>query len=247
MRVTKFLITILCFLILIANVNAAECSNAEKVALGKEAVAVKVNYEEAQEAYKSDEIYPPDGHVDDENYVAYYNYFKINFYNLTENIFIEVTNDKTKETTTIKYEDTNDGFYQMKYYQINQVSSFTYTIYASVKTNCNREVIKKGMISLPAFNPYHEYSKCKLVEDFALCAKYLNVDITYEKFMKEIDKEIEKRNKKQEITEQNKVSNTIKNFLEKNKKEIIIGSIASVVLIGAIVVLIIRKHKERAI
>ena len=70
---------------------------------------------------------------------------------------------------------------------------------------------------------------------------------TYEKFMKEIDKEIEKRNKKQEITEQNKVSNTIKNFLEKNKKEIIIGSIASVVLIGAIVVLIIRKHKERAI
>lgn len=245
----KYYVLLIILMLFVPLVNAEECSNAEKVSLGKEALSVKINYVEAQKAFKSDEIYPPDGHENDENYVAYYNYFKINFYNITENISVELENKDTKEKITIDYKDTNEGFFQYDYYDINEVTKFNYTIYASYRTNCSREVLKNGDLNLPAFNPYHEYAKCKLLDNFPLCKKYLNTNITYEKFMTEIDKALEKKeNKKNQNTKkEDGFIVAIKKFIEENKTTVLIGSIVFVVIIGIVVVVVIRKKRRRVI
>lgn len=247
-RLKKYLLFIL-LLILIPSVNAEECSNAEKVALGKEATAIKVGYEEKEGEYDPNVVAPPDGYTDG-NHRVKYNYFIINFTNITENVYIEISNEEKNYDKKIFYSDAYNGKYSFDWKNINTTNRFEYSIIANVDSSCDGTVLKKGVLNLPAYNPYHTFSKCQDYPEFSLCQKYVNTNLTYDQFIKKLDKYIAQQEKKEEEKRKKEQASFLDNlvkFIKNNKMLVLIVSVVVTTIVGAIIILIVRNRKRRLI
>lgn len=248
MKKTIFIFFFIIFIFSTSSVYAIECPNADIVNLRKSAAELKVSYDEVTGVRDPNEFGPPDGYTE-ENYVSYYNYFEVKFLNINENIFIKVTNNITEEEKIINFKDTENGVYKFDWKDTSRVTNLKYTVYASDKTNCYSFELKKGSLTLPAYNPYHIHNKCIGYEDYSLCHKYVNFNITYDSFIDKIDKHIEEMKKEdEEKKEQEKnILHQVNTFYKKNKKIILIIS-GGIILIGGFVIgLNIRKKRSRAI
>lgn len=248
MKIVKTFIFFIYFIIFIPNVSAAECTNAEKVSLGKEAVGVKVGYKEMKAEKDPNTYVPADRENTETNYISYYNYFELQFFNLTENLFIELKNDYNSDIQYIRYNDLDNGIYRLNWNNINQVTTFNYKIIASDNTNCSGKVMKTGIITTPAYNPYYNSQRCETIPDYYLCQKYISTSIDYNYFAKKVDAYLEKINKTPENKEEDKsTTDIIQDFISENKNTILIITIGVFLVIGVAVVVIIRKRRSRLI
>lgn len=256
-KLNKLLVILVSLFVFNINTLAVEekenlCESSEKVDLGKKAVSVKVSYEEAEGKSAPGVNYPPEGYKGDpKDYVLEYNYFIVTFMNITPEIFVKVTNNLNDKVETINYDDTKDGTYKIEWYGVNQNITYTYKIYGSKKTHCPEIELKKGILSLPVYNNYYDYSICDGHEDYYLCKKYINSPVSYEEFMikmnKYIKKEEAKEKKEEQKKEQHGILETVKEYYNKNKKTILIlGSIVAVCLV-ALIIIEIRKIRKRVI
>lgn len=249
MKYLKLFIILTIIFIFVPAVNASECTNTEKVDLGKLATSVKVGYEEETGILNKGSFTPPEGY-DEDNYVAEYYYFKVNFYNISENISIEIENDYNDEVKVINYEDTINGNYSFDWKHINQITKFTYKILGAKETNCRTTVLKTGILTLPSYNRYYGHAKCEGHEKLEICQKYTNTVITnkvfeskMEKYLKEQDKENEENYDETQLSMFDKIFK----YIRENQMKVIIISISSLVALGVIVGIIIRKRRGRVI
>ena len=227
----------------------SNCNLDENVALSKEVMNIKTNFEEKERILDPSEYYLPEGYTGDPNdFQLKEDYFQVNLINVTENFYVKITSNDKSFSKTITYNDVKDSVASFNWKDLSKVETLKMKIYTSDKTSCPNEEYRILYLTLPRYNDYHEYAQCSVIPKSSLCQKY----VTYEEvglpyFIKKTNEEIEKKFEKDKDKDKNKDNksfwNKLKNFLKENKKYILIG--LSIILVVGIVVLVIYFQKKK--
>lgn len=118
------------------------------------------------------------------NVLANYNYyeangtvkFKITINNLTSNTYIY---DAVKKQTYY-----SNGEITLDNYGPNQ--TVEYKIYSNI-SYCKGQYLNSIFVTLPPYNPYYKDKLCSGIEDYKLCQRWSNVNLTYDEFKKQIN------------------------------------------------------------
>ena len=172
---------------------------------------------------------------------------KVNILNVTEDIYINLINNSTKEEKKYTYSDTNNGLITFELRDVSSVVNYTIEIYAATST-CAGELIRKTEFLTPQYNEYSELDVCGEYPDFYYCQEFLLGDnISREAFMERIE-EYKKNNEPKEQTKVDKnIWDSIKEFYQKHQMPINI--IGSVIIIGGVigVVILVKKRRSRVL
>lgn len=241
-QLKKLFLVFVISLFFCANVSAtSQCSNEEQAKLNKMVANVKATYEEGEGVLDTEEYPLPDEILSAENpedYSSTYNFFKISITNITDNIYVVVTNDYDDSKYTFSSSNTNNGVALFNWELINQVTTFTIKVYASSNTSCADELYKTLYLTTPRFNEYYFYEACSEAPDFEMCQKYVTFkDVDLDTFLTKLDKYLSKNNKKAD-------EETKENFFEKNKIEIIIGGAVLIAAIGVGTFVVIKRRRS---
>lgn len=215
-------------------VNAA-CSYTEKAEANTKAANIKINYEVVEDKQESDMG------------TSINEYFKISILNVTKELYVVVSNDVTNDKVTYTFDDAKDGVITFNWDNIETVTNFTFTIYASNQTPCYNEELKTIRKQTPRFNDFSNRAICDGMEDFYLCQKYTNIaEIDESMFIEKVasfkDGKITEEGKDAETE---KKGNSIISFLRKNRWYIIGGLL--VIATGSGVAIVIRNRKYREV
>ena len=252
MNKAKILLTsALSFILFTSNVFAA-CNYEEKAKLNNESANVKANYEiKERELTKDEYTAPPDAIPTDEqeSYVPKTEYIEVNILNLTENLYVTVKNDVTKEVKTYNYSDAVNGNITFNWNEIGSIANLTIKVMASNTSDCNGQTLRTLYLTLPRYNEYSEYDVCDRIPDYYMCQRFVTYDdFKYDDFSENVTKEIKTRNKKEEEQkENNKWYKKVGNFIVEHKTGFIIGGISLVVVAGGATYIIIKKRRRNII
>ena len=156
----------------LTSVNAA-CDYARQVELATEASNVNVTYE-VKEIATGNQI-PSDlgeGMID-ETYFG----VEINIYNLTEDLYIVVTNSRDGDEQTYYYDDTDNGTLQILRGNDGLTDIVTYTI--SVRSNvmeCSGDEYRIIEIITPKYNYFSAEPQC-VGSDAYYCEEYITQEL----------------------------------------------------------------------
>ena len=219
---------------------ASVCSYEKQKEISKSAANVKITYEEAKAELDPSTYSYPEG-ADPETYVAYYEYFKIKILNITEDIYLKLENSSNEEVKYIEYKDTDEGTFTIAWENLEDVTTFSYTIYSSTKTGCPDEEFRKGVMTTPKLNEFYTSELCVDIPDYYLCQKYITTNVSSSKFV-ELAKAENKKNKKEEIIEKEKKDK------EKETKNIknIFFVVTSIIIVGGGIAIVIVSKKRRS-
>lgn len=203
-------------LIIIVPAKAATCNYEEKAKLNKEANLVEAKYE-VIEIETDDNI---DGVIqefeDETGLISGYG-LKINVLNLTENLYVEITDDISPEVIYAEYNASTNGKFEKEYgvNDVDYIRNVNIAVKASKNTSCYGETIKIMKLVLPRFNHYSYNEACVEHPEFSFCQTFTTMsEISYKTFQKELTSYLngEKKAeiKKEEKDFQEKVASSIK-------------------------------------
>lgn len=250
-RLKAMFLTVVTFMFATTFVNAASrCDATEAANLNREVVNIKASYEEAEGVLDPDEYLRPPA-IEGEEYDYTYNYFKITIMNITENFYIEVTNDQNNQKLRFDYSDSEDGVVTFDWEGLSEVTNFTIKVYASNNTKCSGETYRTVYLTTPRYNSYYNYAICNEASDYYMCQKYVSFkDVDYYTFMESVNKYIEKKEQEDSEKEAEKNDNFLKkagNFIAEHKTAFIVSGVVVVVVAGVAVTVIIRKRRSSEI
>ena len=237
----KSVIYVLCGLLSFCSLitaKATTCTNEEYVKLKQVASNVGHTYEEKQEEVdpntylKNDEVgYGP----------LYESYLSVIFSNITNDIYIKISNDYNDEVKYVRYQDTKDGIYSFDWKNIDKITKFTYEVYSSTETSCPDEKYYTGYIILPKYNEVSESAMCNGLNDFEPCNRYITTNMDPAEQERRIQEKI-KIVEEKEAKKNKKWYQKIGDFGKKYAVVIIAGSI--IVIVGVATVVVDKKRKR---
>ncbi len=192
----------------------------------------------------------PDGLTDEEyeNYVYMMKFFRVHINNITEDLYVVVTNKNTKESKTYNYSDTSNGNISFDEVVSSQIVNYTIDVYASSKTNCGSKKLRTFYITTPKYNSLSEYSLCEGIKEFYLCHEYLNVEVDTENFESLTTQYREGKIKADgSINDGDKKDNGFLGFLKNHVGTVIIVSVLIVTIGGLVIVIIVKKQRSKII
>lgn len=235
-------------------VNAASrCDTTTTANLNREVVNIKANYEEKErEVTLTDDMQSDECLTTGNCTPLIENYFQVNILNLTENFYIEVINDVSKEKMTYTSANAVDGVVSFEWNNLLDVTTFTIKVYSSEATGCAGEAFRTLYVTLPRLNEFYDYSVCSLLPDYYLCQKYVSFDeVDFEVFSKGIDKKLaemaDNSSDKDNDGNKDKWFDNTTDFIKEHKVAFIAGGIILVAAISVVVVVIIRKRRREVI
>lgn len=234
----------------IKNVNAA-CDATETNRLNNLANKIKTSWDIIIKEEKPGENYGiPDGLTEEEikNYVIELKYFKIYIHNITEDLYVRVTNKKTNEAKEFYYQDTDNGTATFEVLVTDKIVNYDVVVYASNKTECLGTELKKTSFATPMYNHYSEYEICNGIEEYYLCHEYLNMDTSFDNFW-DSARQYRDNKEKEEIKrqEEEKKNKGLIGYIKEHKGTVIITSILVIGIGGIVTVIIVKKQRSRII
>lgn len=229
---------------------ASSCSYSEQAELNEIVSHVNANYE-IVDVYKG-KVYDLD-HPDENGYIKEVDYyikaFNINILNITEDIYVKVSNNYNDEVKTFRYSDAQDGVITFQTTEVENLITYTIEVYSN-KYACAGEMFRKLTLTTPLYNNYSERPQCEGNKDFYYCQEFITSEnISYTEFVEKINKYTEQ--KQVEVEKQQEEN---KNFFEKLKKfykdnAIVINSVGvAIVVMGvATTVVLIKKKRSRVL
>ncbi len=219
----------------------AKCSTEEKAELNSLASNVKANYEEAQREMDKSEYSVPEsliGTEEEETFVAYEDYFKINIMNITDKIRVEVSNNYDSSKEYFNSSNTTDGVGTFDWNHLDKVTIFTVKVYADGDNKCTTDALRTLRIRTPRYNYYYSYDLCNAAKELDVCQKYVTFnDLDYNTFILKVE---------QYIAENEKPLFGNKAKTEKRNK-IILGGVLAAAVIGVATVVIVMKKRSKEI
>ena len=223
----KILIPLLFFYV---NVYADECSYKEQANLNKESALVKANYELKEE--KTTRTSESGKEYDEINYE-----FVISFYNITENLSLEVTDSLKKQKESIYFRDTDSGKYTITSKDQDNIITYDIIVYSNTD-NCGRRRLRSFSFTKPKYNMYSEYLICQGHEDLPYCQKFVTSEVNMD--INQIVNKITEIDNSKGDGEDEKDNKFLK-FLKENYIYIIGGT---VMVAGGVVGVIIYRKKR---
>lgn len=171
----KCLLCLICMLFLIpVTTKALMCSNEKKARFREQAKNISVNYEYTE---TEDDII-----------------FNIKFTNVPSEFYIfNVENGDRNSTDNCEIVISN----------VEKNKSYKYWVYTT-DSLCDEEVLYTHYITIPAYNKYYKDKLCTGIEDYKLCSKWLNTNMSYEEWQSKVNKYLKSLEKKEEVIEEEK-------------------------------------------
>lgn len=215
MIIKKIILFFLCFLC--CEMVHAECTDEKIAELKEQSNNIEVKYE-----YK-DNLYNEDFDM------SVVNIFDIYIYGLTDDLYINVSDDD------LFYDSNNlvDGV--LKIENINGGSSFKFDVYSN---ECAKK-LKTINFNVPYYNSFYENELCKTRQDASVCSKFLNYELSYEKFKNEIEKYDKDKNPS---NDGNNDTLNILNIILNNLIYIALGVL--IIIIVVVFIVIYKKRRE---
>jgi len=213
-KILTFLIVMFLFNI---NVSAASlCSYQEQTELNSKAANIKVSYEIVEET------------IEFEDGESSMKLFKIEILNVTDEFYVLIKNDVTKDEKIYYSSDAKDGVITFDWDYAETVTNFTIQVYTTNNTNCAEEKYKTFYLTTPRYNEFYNIETCQELTDFYLCQEYVTFgEISREKFLTQINnyKNGDVNNEGENPVEptEPKVVDKIFEFIDNNKLYIISG------------------------
>lgn len=244
-----FLLATFCFIPNLVHAESA-CSYSEQVEINNIVANVRANYEPVKiYAGKTLDIDNQDenGNIPEIDY--YERGFNISILNITEDIYVKVSNDKDGNVITFRYNDTQDGVAMIQTSETTKMVTYTIEVYSN-KYSCIGEMFRKFTITTPIFNDYSSLATCQENPEFYYCQEYLSSEnITLNDFLEKMnDYKTQKEEKKKEEEEKNKsFLQKIKEFYKKYTIFINLGGSLVVIAGVATTVILIKKKRSRVL
>lgn len=214
---------------------ASLCSYKEQTEINQKAANVKVTYEVVTDTV----------HFEDMDSTM--EVFDISIFNITEELYVIVKNNITREEKTFTHSDTVDGVATFRWTYAESVTNFTIQVYTTNKTSCPDEKFKTFYLTTPRYNEYYDVEVCQELSEFYLCQKFVTFsEISEEKFFTQLEnyRNGDVNNKGEEIPNKDeKLTDKIFNFLDENKWFIIGGLV--VIVGGSLIIYRVRTKKQR--
>lgn len=171
--------------------------------------------------------------------------FQITLLNVTEDIYVKVSNNQDDEVRTFKNSDAINGVITFLSDRVFELTTFTFEIYAN-KYSCIGEQFRKFTITTPMYNSFSKYEVCNDNPDFYYCQEFIPTEnISSREFYSKINEYQEE--KKEEIKQQEKNKSFIeklKEFCQNNK--LIVYSIGIVIGVAGVATTVILVKKKRS-
>lgn len=231
----------------------AECDAAESNKLSSLANNVRSSQDVIEKEVDPDPDWnPPDGLTEEEmnNYVYKLKFFRIFISNITEDLYVTVTNNTTKATKTFNYSDTTNGTVSFDEEVGFQIINYTVDVYASSNTGCASKKLRTFYVTTPKYNTFSEYSNCEGIREFYLCHEYLSVeaDTTLDKFISLTDDYRAGKIKADgSINDGEKKDEGLLGFIKNHKGTVIGASIVVIAIGGLVIVIIVKKQRSRIV
>lgn len=235
-KVITFIVVM--FLLNIRVSAASLCSYQEQSELNSKAANIKASYEIIKEVTdNNDDAYADTVLIED--------YLKVSIANVTEEFYVLVKNDYTKEQKTYTAKSAKDGIISFDWKNTDAVTNFTIQVYTTNKVKCPDERIKTIYLTVPRYNKFSNRDICLEHTDFYLCQEYVtfaeidNIKFT-EQMVKYLNKEVDNKGEVQEEPTPSTPTDIIFNFINTYKWYIII-----VILVGVFAGVSIYKAKTK--
>ena len=222
------------FLLGMTSVKADNCKYTEQEKLQEEASKISIKKSVTSVVDKSAVC------EDGQSECIYKDLYEINILNLSDNLYIEATNDLTEEEMFFTSKDADeDGIITFTWDNIDKVTHFTFKVYASEKTECYTKYLAQQLLTLPRKNEHYYYRYCDGIEDNELCQEYVEYDeIPYAEQVEKI-KEYKASLEKEETTKKGFFAKLL-DFLKSYGVFIVLG----IIVIGAVIFVIIKLRKR---
>ena len=160
--------------------------------------------------------------------------------NLSDNFYIKYSNNVNDDTKIYKSSDSLEGIISFNWIDLSKVTTMTFKVYTSNKTNCKDELYRTVYLTLPRYNSYSSWSWCDGQENNSACHKYVTYgEMTYGEFLKRLSSENNKTS-----TNTNNVVNPTDNANNGNYVTYILFGVG-VVILSIIIVLVTRKKRSK--
>lgn len=250
-KIAKGVLTALLMFCVVNSVNAAECSYERQVQLNDLAATVKETYQAVEvDTGRTTYYIDPETEIIDPNRVVKImeKGFEVSVLNITEDLYLEVSEDGTNTTKTYRYSDATDNTVKLGTVVADKV--ITYTIKVKAATgDCAGTDLRTITLVLPRYNSYSELSYCDDNPNFEYCQEYITgEDITYEEFLERTQNYVEPNKTTTEKTDEDTTfADKLKDFYKKNKKVILIAGGAIVIMGVATAAIIVIRRRSRLI
>ena len=249
-RLLPFIFTLTLFFL--GGYNAyAVCDATEMNRLNSLAVNVGVDYEIVElEIPVNEDVNPPDGLDADEEYIPRKDHFKFYITNITEELYVVVTNELTEEKRTFTFDDAENCVITFADMTTVDMVDYTFEIYSSSVTNCPDTLLYTWYETTPMRNLYSHSSFCIGIEEFYLCHDYLSVQVSFEN-LEELTREYREGHLNQDgeevIVDEEEKDNGFMAFVEEHMTVIIIAAVIIVAAGGLITFVVIKKQRSRIV
>jgi len=195
--------------LLIGNVvEAASCSLEKQVQINNAAGAVTADAAPYEYQYVANNTETGE----EETVTAYTGMLYV--YNLTEDIYAEVSFDHDKKT--VYHTDAFDDVVTVPTGGMAIVKNYTVSIYPTDKS-CGKNVIRQIQVTVPRQNYYYNEQMCKDYPDYFYCSQFMTVDnISYSDFAKGVSDYAAKVKKEEEESRRQGITEIASNFVKKN-------------------------------
>jgi len=234
---------LIAFFGIIPLVNAASTCNYEtQIKLRQAANNVNVNQETGWHGtgeFEESEVEEETGNTEFEIMDVYSN---VSIYNITEDIYIEITNKNDAEIKRYYYKDTKDGSISWTI-DAYEITNYEIKIFSN-ETDCLGEEYRKIDLTTPKYNNHHGMPYCNDNKEY-YCAEFITqeINMTEEQLKKRAEEDELKRNSEERPNEEKKN----KNFLEIYGIYIVLG-ITVVIVIGVCIrVLLVKMKRSKTI
>ena len=251
-KIRVLIFTLMLFMIGGKYVYAA-CDATEMNTLNSLAANVGKSYEIiTKELTKEETSFEPPGGItveEYENFVFEVDYFKIYITNITEELYVVVTNENTGEKKTFNYDDTDNGTAMFEEMVGTEIVNYTIEIYSSDSTNCRDQRLYIQYLTTPMYNTASESSFCTGIEDFYLCHEYLSVDVDFTNFMEKTEEyraSHTSSDAEEEIPDEESESGFL-NFVQDHWLIVLGISVAVLAAGGLITFVVIKKWRSRIV
>ena len=155
------------------DVSALSCSSTENLEIKKAANQVQSSYD----VEDNSKIVPLKVGNNKTTYTIPNYIYKINIYNIKDDIYVVLSNDVDNVQVNVSYEDTKNGVYTYEHYDYSNIYNYKLSIYSN-RVMCKGDLVGTKKITTPKYNPYSEYEYCKTSsEDF--CKKFVKEDFDF--------------------------------------------------------------------
>lgn len=247
-KIGSLALVLVVFVVGISGVRAATCETSEMNRLRALANNVNASYEEVYVPIGSDTYTPPDGIPDDldEEYEALGSVFDTSITNLTEDMYIEVTDSHDKNPKKYYYKDTENGKITFRNNNLTEINKYKIVIYSN-KDDCIGQKLRTIEVKTPMYNEYSSTALCNFYPEYYLCHSYVDFELPdYETFFQRVNSYVDSKMKEEEKKKEEENKNKgFLNFIKENKVTVIILSIVIVAAgVGTTVVIVERKRRR---